>query len=100
MELTKEYFDQQIKNLISKEDAKTFATKDDLTSLATNAEMSALKEDVASLNSSLTTLRTDVAEMKATLTELNQRDLQDSNAFAKDLVQLQRDVKALKLKHA
>jgi hypothetical protein len=38
--------------------------------------------------------------MKTTLTELNQRDIQDSNAFAKDIVQLQKDVNALKLKHA
>src|SRR5262245_40091075 len=40
MELTKEYFDEQLKNL---------ATKDDLKSLATKKELNKIKSDVADL---------------------------------------------------
>ena len=43
MELTTDYFDQQLRNLASKHDLKNFATKDDLKSLATKDELDSLK---------------------------------------------------------
>lgn len=119
MELSKEYFDEQLKNL---------ATKQDLEALASKAEVVGLRADVAGLRSDVTTLRTDVNELRSGITELrsdvmalqddmssvradlrevreivsriDKRDIEDSNAFAKDIVQLQKDVKELKLRHA
>ncbi len=46
MELTKEYFDQQLRNLVTKDDLKNFATKDDLKTLATKVELDNLKSFV------------------------------------------------------
>src|SRR5262245_6183759 len=65
MELTKEYFDKQLKNLATKNDVSAinqridslptpkdlekFATKDDLKDLATKNELNEIKSDVADL---------------------------------------------------
>lgn len=49
MELTKEYFDQQLRNLATKDDLKGFATKDDLKTLATKKELDGVKSDIADL---------------------------------------------------
>jgi|GEM_PF-6022875 len=49
MELTKEYFDQQLKNLATKDDLKGFATKADLKTLATKKELNEIKSDVTEL---------------------------------------------------
>lgn len=48
MELTKEYFDQQLRNLATKQDLESFATKDDLKGLATKEDLKPLatKQDV------------------------------------------------------
>jgi hypothetical protein len=48
MELTKEYFNQQLKNLATKKDLKGFATKVDLKGLATKEDLKPLatKQDV------------------------------------------------------
>jgi len=43
MELTKDYFDQQLRNLATKDDLKNFATKDDLKNLATKDDLDNLK---------------------------------------------------------
>jgi hypothetical protein len=82
MELTKEYFDEQLKNLASKED------------------LIELRHDVTSLHSEMSGVRADVREIKETVARIDKRDLEDSNAFAKDIIQLQKDVKELNLKHA
>ena len=42
MELTQEYFDQQLHNLATKEDLLNLATKDDLLELPTRNELGAL----------------------------------------------------------
>lgn len=39
MELTKEYFDEQLKTLLTKQDAKNFATKTDLKPLVTKQDL-------------------------------------------------------------
>jgi CMP-2-keto-3-deoxyoctulosonic acid synthetase len=82
MELTKEYFDQQLGNL---------ATKDDL----------------EQLRSDFRAMKSDVTEIKQTLTNIDKRDKEDSNAFAKTLVKhdgrlnvVEQDLKNLKLRQA
>jgi len=91
MELTKEYFDQQLGNLVRKEDLAQLADKTDLEQL---------KDDVR-------TVKTGITEIKESLEKLNKRDKEDSNAFAKSLVahdkrldDLETDVKNLRLKQA
>lgn len=119
MELTKEYFDGQLKLLSNRMDG--FATKDDLANLATKGDVDSLKTDVAGLKTDMATVTTDVAglksnvaglqsefsslkstvaEIKETVQRIDRRDIEDSDAFAKDIVQLKKEVKHLKLKHA
>jgi hypothetical protein len=76
-ELTKEFFEQQISKL---------ATKDELHDLAT-------KEDIRLVQSEL-------KDIKETVARIDKRDKEDSNAFAKDILKLQKDVKQLQLKSA
>jgi hypothetical protein len=47
MELTKEYFDQVIKGLVTKEDAKHLAAKEDLNPLATKVDVREAVEELA-----------------------------------------------------
>lgn len=49
MELTKDYFDQQLRNLATKDDLKNFATKDDLKSLAAKNDLDEIRKDVTDL---------------------------------------------------
>ena len=112
MELTKEYFDSQLENLNNRMGG--FATKDDIANLATKGDVDSLKTDVAELKTDVATVKTDiagvqsefsslkstVAEIKETVQRIDKRDLEDSDAFAKDILELKKDVKRLKLKHA
>src|SRR6266446_137098 len=98
MELTKEYFDGQLEKLNNRMDG--FATKDDLTNLATKGDVDSIRTDVAGLQSEVSSLKSTIADIKETVQRIDQRDLEDSDAFAKDIVQLKKDVKHLKLKHA
>lgn len=98
MELTQEYFDQKLGNLVTKGDLEGLARKEDLIELRT--DIVALQDDMRSIKSVL-------SEMSEKLTDLDRRDMEDSNAFAKTLVnydeQLQvisKDIKHLKLKQA
>lgn len=75
MELTKAYFDQQI---------KTLATKDDLLDLATSNDITAVKADLK--------------EIRTELKTLNKRDIEDSDAFAKDILNLRHRLKLLETK--
>ena len=47
MELTKEYFDEQLKTLVTKRDAKNFATKEDLKPLVTKDDLKDGLEELA-----------------------------------------------------
>lgn len=126
MELTKEYFDQQLGNLATKGDLEQLGGKEDLNALKT--DISELKSDVSELKTDVTGLKTDIQSVKTdivalqddvrsvkstlqeinqTLTNLDKRDTEDSNAFAKTLVKhderlniVEQDLKKLKLKQA
>jgi septal ring factor EnvC (AmiA/AmiB activator) len=126
MEITKEYFDQQLGNLATKGDLERLASKEDLNAL--KIDVSELKGDVSELKSDVTGLKTDMQsvktdivalqddmrsvkstlqEMNKTLSALDKRDREDSDAFAKTLVKhnerlnvVEGDIKSLKLKQA
>lgn len=72
MELTKDYFDQQISQL---------ATQDDLLELATKSDLGAI--------------RSDIAEVKALVQRIDKREDQDTRAVLRDIVDLNRRVSAL-----
>lgn len=100
MELTQEYLNNLFKNLTTKEDLQGLATKEDLQGLATKEEVAELRYELTSLRSDVSHILADLAETKETVDRIDKRDLDDSNAFAKDIVQLQKDVKGLKLRPA
>jgi predicted ATP-binding protein involved in virulence len=79
MELTKEYFDEQMSKLVKKSEFEEQAVK--------------VNEDLSFLKAKTTSIEEKVARV-------DRRDKEDSDAFAKDILHLQKDVKALKLKHA
>jgi hypothetical protein len=81
MELTKQYFDEQVSKLITKEQAQDFATKDDLLELAT-------KNDLGSV-------RSDIAEIKAIVQRIDQRTDEDTRALGRDVADLKRRGSAL-----
>ena len=100
MQLTQEYFDQQLANLATKKDLEDFATKADLEQLASKFDLEGLRDDFRAM-------KTNIAEIKETLTGLDQRDKEDSDVFAKTVVQhderlkvVEREIKQLKLKQA
>ena len=87
MELTKEYFDEQLEKLATKE------------------AVNQLAETVQELQSDMQSVKSDVSEIKTAVFELSRRDIEDSDAFAKTLVNhdrrlqtLESSVKELKLK--
>jgi hypothetical protein len=57
-------------------------------------------EKIGGMTTDISSLKSDMKEVKATLQRLDKRDKEDSNAFAKDIVELKKDVKILKLKQA
>ena len=71
-----------------------------LAQLPTKEDFDGLKEDVAGLQANVSTLQFTVAEIKETVERIDKRDMEDSDAFAKSIVKLEKDVKQLKLKHA
>lgn len=98
MEITQESLDAALSKLATKDDLKTLATKDELTAL--RHEVTLLGQEMTSLRSDISHIRADLAETKELAVRIDKRDLEDSNAFAKDILQLQKDVKQLKLKPA
>jgi len=90
MELTKEYFDQIVQGLATKKDLENFATKDDLGTLPSREEFKALQ--------------TSVDEIRETVDRIDKRDVEDSDAHAKNYVnhehRITRIEKQLKLKPA
>jgi|GEM_PF-5230834 len=65
--VTKEFFEEKLKDL---------ATKDDLLNFPSRTEFKSLQDDVK--------------EIKDTVTRIDKRDLLDSNAFASDILKINR----------
>jgi hypothetical protein len=81
MELTQEHLDRQLKLLATKQDLEGLATKKDLDGLATKGQ--------------ITLLQRDLTDIKEDLARISTRDLEDSNAFAKDITDLKKQMKTL-----
>lgn len=110
MELTQEYFDQQLSTLARKEDIEAIKSdvselKTDVTGLKTGIQ--SVKTDIVALQDDFRSMKTDISEISQTLTALNKRDKEDSDALAKTLVKqderlniVEQDLKNLKLRQA
>lgn len=105
MELTQEYFDQQLGGLATKKDLEQLASKADVEEL--RSEFQEIKADVTALQDDVRLVKSTLSGMNQTLTAIDQRDREDSNAFAKILVKhdeqleaVEQEVKQLKLKRA
>lgn len=81
MELTKEYFDEQLKKLASKDDLLRFATKDDLLELATKTDLNSARDDIA--------------EVKELVKRIDRRTDEDHRAALRDVEDLKRRVSVL-----
>ena len=55
-----------------------------------------LEENFQSIHNQFKTIGLDIKEIKKTLSKVDKRDLEDSNAFAKTLLSMNRDIEALK----
>ena len=96
MELTKE----DLKDHLGAINKRFDGIEQRLAHLPTKEDVAGLKEDVAGLQSNVSTLQSTVAEIKETIERIDKRDMEDSDAFAKSIVKLEKDIKQLKLKHA
>jgi hypothetical protein len=115
MELTKEYFDEQLKSLATKNevnainqridalpthrDLEKFATKDDLKNFATKDDLLRLatKDDLLELatKTDLNSVRDDVAEVKELVKRIDRRTDQDHRAALHDIEDLKQRVSIL-----
>jgi hypothetical protein len=73
--VTKKDFEEQLKELVTKRD---------------------LTRGLEPIISDISILKLGVKELNEKVDRIDKRDKEDSNAFAKDIVQLQKDVKKLK----
>lgn len=93
MELTKEFFEEQL---------KTLATKDDLKGLAKATDLETVKDEIKTINTRLDDMSSNMATMDAKLNTIetevkiiSDRDIDDSSALASDVVKLTTQVKSL-----
>ncbi len=88
-ELTKEYFDSFVKalNIRLENIDKKFDVIDD--------KFETVFDGFKGLNDNLNQVAQDVKTIKVDLKELSDRDMEDSNAFAKELLSLNRRVSRL-----
>lgn len=117
MELTQEYFDHVIKGLATKQDLEALATKEEVKGLATKDEIlqleGRLNERIIALDERIDelptrqefrTLQAQLTEVQGTVDRINERDLNDSDAFASTFVKHDQRItkieKQLKLKAA
>lgn len=94
MELTKEYFDQKLEGFVTKQyfeeylnktlDNKLAPIKEDIGSL--KEDVGSLNEDFGSLKVKVNSIEIDVKEIREKVNRIDQRDLEDSNAFARTVV--------------
>ena len=54
------------------------------------------EENFQNINHQFKTISLDIKEIKETLSKVDRRDLEDSNAFAKTLLSINRDIETLK----
>ncbi len=73
MDITKKYFDNQFESLRSSLDSR-----------------------FENIDGQFSSMRQDIKEIKETLSAVDKRDLEDSNAFARVLTRLTKDVETLK----
>ncbi|SRR6266404_325616 len=106
MELTKEYFDQQVGRFATKEDLLELATKTDIDTvnrriddLPTHDDLERLatKDDLLELatKNDLGAVRSDITEVKELVQRINEREDQDTRAVMRDVADLHRRVTAL-----
>jgi hypothetical protein len=99
MELTKEYFDEQLKNLATKTDLQNFATKENLANFATKDDLLrfATKDDLLELaaKTDLNSVRDDIAEVKELVKRIDRRTDQDHRAALHDIEDLKQRVSIL-----
>jgi len=80
-------------NMVTKEEAKFFATKDDLRSLATDVESLENKVDA-----NFRMLTEDMGEVKEKLSRLETRTFEDTSALVKEILKLDRRLEIIEKK--
>jgi hypothetical protein len=106
MELTKEYFDQQLARFATKDDLLELAAKTDIDTISRridglpahdDLEPFATKDDLLELatKNDLGAVRSDITEVKQLVQRINEREDQDTRAVMRDVADLHRRVAAL-----
>jgi hypothetical protein len=102
MELTKEYFDQQLKALNNRMDG--LATQDHVDALDQRIQGVTDRMETLPTREEVRALQTTVDEIRETVQRIDKRDVEDSDAHAKNYVnhehRITRIEKQLKLKPA
>lgn len=93
MELTQEYFDEQLSSLATSI-AHNMATKADLYELheASKIDMQEIRDSLVGVMAS----KADVTEIKSMLERIDRRTDEDVRATVKDVMQLKKDVAMIK----
>lgn len=89
--LNQKYFDKQFEKLVTKEDFS-------LEIGGLKGEILGIKTDIVALQDDVRDIKTGLTDVKEIVTNLNKRDMEDSNGFAKILVRHDLEIKRLKLK--
>jgi hypothetical protein len=71
MELTKEYFDQQLKNLATKKDLDNFVTKEDAKEFATKADINRVLTAVDGIAKQMQTYNEELPAIQQQLRNIN-----------------------------
>lgn len=97
MELTKEYFDQQLSQLPTKGDLQRIDKRIDALPTQTDLERFATKDDLLELatKNDLRSVHSDIAEIKELVKRIDEREDQDTRAVMRDVTDLHRRVAAL-----
>jgi predicted nucleic acid-binding Zn-ribbon protein len=104
MELTKDYFDEQLKSLATKKDISDIqsdvtAINQRIDSLPTHADLEkfATKDDLLELatKTDLNSVRDDIAEVKELVQRIDQRTDEDHRAALRDIADLKHRVSVL-----
>lgn len=98
-EILEKVLDERLRNVATKDDLQQFITKEDAKAFATKNDLQkfATKDDLLEFptKNEFYELKADVAEIKETVARIDKRDLEDTNALARSISTINKQIKYL-----